>query len=559
MAVVSIAALLIITRLYLEAKDQTEQANKERGIAVEANAVAKREAEHSSAFKDYLLKDLLQIARPNRKGLKVTVKEALDIASNTIDDKFLKVNPELAAQLHDELGYTYSQLEQFDEAQKHQKRALELYLQAQGPDARATLLIRHNLFLNLVKLARWNEVDAEYDDLLNRMSRVLGESDPELLALLSTYATALEKRGKLHEAVDAYRKLATRYDNLTSPQSESSIITKANLANVLRSTDQHHEADLLMKDCLKRAKEELGPDHRLTLGLKANEALYYLQLRRFADAEPLLKEALESFQELYGLGSAPTLTLLNNLAGCYDGQGKFAEAIQLKKRVVEGRSKLFGPEHPDTLVVRSNLHCAEMDEALRRKVDSTKPYTDLQDLLKLRIKVSGADHHDTLLQAYTLGYFSNRRNDYAAAIGYFRQAMDGFRRIFGENHEMTMQSTMNLGGTYAKMKDHAQAEKVLRIAHDGVEKYKPKDHWLQGKVKSMLGQALAHQQMFGEAEPLLLKAYDIVKQNKQTSPEVMDMVLKNLAEYYSLRQLTTQADQWSARLKEHEKKTAHLR
>lgn len=558
LAIVTSAALAVITYFYFEANAERNKAETEKGLAQRAEGNARLAAAHSTAMKDFLLHDLLQVARPTRKGLKVTVKEALDIAAARIDESFAK-NPELAALMHDELGYTYFQLDQFREAEKHQRQALALYVKTAGPDARETIAIRHNIFSNLVQQARYEEADAEFDDLFSNSTRVLGEEDPETLSMLSSYARMQEKRGRLPQAISAYRRLADIYDKQTGKVSQAAIVTKANLANALRETGQHEEAGQLMKTCLMQANEQLGADHQITLGLQQNEALHLLRERRFTEAEPLLKSALNGFERSYGANAIPTLTIMNNLAGVYEGQGKYTEAITLKKQVVAGRSKILGPEHPDTIVVRSNLHCAEMDEALRSNTDSTRPYTDLQELLKLRVKVSGSDHPDTLLQSYTLGYFSNRRGDHSAAVSYLLQAAEGYQRTLGEKHEMTMQSIMNLGGTYAKMKNYPEAEKVLRFAHDIVEKYQPKDHWLQGKVKSMLGQTLAQLQNNREAEPLLMKAYDIVSKNSHAAPEVVEMTILNLAEYYNARHQQSEASKWRATLAEYQKQTAHLR
>ncbi|HMP15691.1 MAG TPA: serine/threonine-protein kinase, partial [Gemmatales bacterium] len=548
LVLVTLSALVTITMLYLEAREQRRQAEKDRDLAQKAEQQATQEKDKSIAMLN-LLRGLLEVARPANKGIQVTLKEALDTVVEKIDSHFAK-EPIVAAHVHDELGMTYFTLEQYQEALKHQTRALALYTQTVGPHHRDTLLVRSNLFSTHLAQGRYQEAEAEYSTLLEEMRQHLGEVDPQVLALLHNYASMQEKRGIFGEAVQAYRQLVTAYEKQSGINDSKTIIVKANLAGALHCKGDHDEANLLMADCLARAREHLGRQDRLTLGLQQNEALRYLHERQFTEAETLLKETLAGYQEVYGPDSLPGLTVLNNLAGAYEGQGKTAEALAIKREVASARARKLGEHHPETLVARYNLLCAELGDRLASKSSIEEPYRSLQELLQLRLEVLGSQHPDTLLNQYSLGYYSNQRDDFTQASHYFREAVQGYLKLFGEKHEMTLLSTIHLGATLAKMQPDTESEKVLRNALASVEKYQPKVHWLHGKVKSLLDQVLTRQHRFEEAEALLLQAYENLHDNTAANPELLDGCLQNLVEHYQTRGLPGEVVRWQARLDE---------
>ncbi len=92
--------------------------------AARARTRAETEAEKAKLLNTYL-SEMLEAPDPWVDGREVKVVELLERASQTLD-KTLEDQPEVAAQAHHRLGYTYYGLGLYDEAEPHLLRAMEI-------------------------------------------------------------------------------------------------------------------------------------------------------------------------------------------------------------------------------------------------------------------------------------------------------------------------------------------------------------------------------------------------------------------------------------------------
>ena len=81
-------------------------------------------------------------------------------------------------------------------------------------------------------------------------------------------------------------------------------------------------------------------------------------------------------------------------------EGKYAEAEAEYRAVLKLREKVLGPEHPDTLASRNNLAGALYGEGKYAEAEA-----EYRAVLKLREKVLGPEHPDTLLSRNDLAWF----------------------------------------------------------------------------------------------------------------------------------------------------------
>src|SRR5262249_53900983 len=107
----------------------------------------------------------------------------------------------------------------------------------------------------------------------------------------------------------------------------------------------------------------------------------------------------------------------NNLGGVYYGMGRLAEAETLFRRSLEIREKTLGPDHPDVAIGLNNL--AELYRAQGRLPDAEALF---KRALEISEKSLGSDHLDVSIRLNNLAGVSYDKEDWVAAVDYWRRS-----------------------------------------------------------------------------------------------------------------------------------------
>jgi serine/threonine protein kinase len=278
-----------------------------------ASAEAEQQEAVSRAVTDFVTNDLLGAASPwGTGGRELTARLLLDMASENVTKKF-RDKPLIEAAIRSMLGNNYRLIGDFDVAEQHLERSLEIQRELLGEEHLDTLHTMHRLIRLYANQSRYKEAEPFAVKVLETRGRVLGEE---------------------------------HVDTLMSMQ---------DLAWVYRDQGRYNEAEPLHIKNLQMTRRVLGEEHLETsVAMKGLGALYRKQ-GRFNEAAELLAETLEIDRRVRGEEYPSTLATMCHLALVYRDQGRYGEAEALFREMLDIRCRVLGEEHPHSLDSLRNL------------------------------------------------------------------------------------------------------------------------------------------------------------------------------------------------------------
>jgi serine/threonine protein kinase len=160
---------------------------------------AQRQATITEAVNDFLNNDLLAAVDPRRTTDRdLTVREVLDAASERIEGKF-PGEPLVEASIRLTLGETYIHLSEYDAAEQHLARALQL---RRAGNASAIEIADAQLLFGmvLIDLGRFDEAEKELADCVETCRREVGVTDPRTLDGMNNLAAVYYRLKRYEEA-----------------------------------------------------------------------------------------------------------------------------------------------------------------------------------------------------------------------------------------------------------------------------------------------------------------------------------------------------------------------
>jgi serine/threonine protein kinase len=470
-----------------EARAAGHQAQEERNRALQAEAEAKEQRDRAlaaekeaweseadtRAFSQFLVEDVLSVARPEGLmgglGIDVTVRRALDEAAKKVEERF-RGRPRAEAVARHDLGLTYGQLGEEVLAEPHARRAVELRQQTSGPHHPDTLSSMNSLAFRYYNAGRLDEALPLFEETLKLRKIKVGPDHPDTLQSMNNLALAYRQVGRTQEAV------------------------------------------ALHQETLKLRQAKLGPDHPDTLQSMSNLAFAYRQAGRRAEALALAAKALQLRKDKLGPDHPSTLNGMYVLAGMYQAMGRLTAASLLYEETLKLARVKFGADHPNTLGTMNNLALAY--QAAGRLAEALSLFEDTVKLAKTKL---GPDHHNTLRSMNGLALVYQNQGNFDRAEALFLEVLAHQKRKLGAEHPDAARTLAFLGQNYLKQQQYAEAEPHLRES-EAIYKKKVPDDWRHYHTQSLLGGALLGQQQYAAAEPLLLAGYQGLKQRVATIP-----------------------------------------
>ncbi len=321
---------------------------------------ARTEAE---AICDFLTNNVLIAMNPVEGGQNVTVLSVLDAISQGLEGKF-KDRPLVEAPIRYELGYTYWRLDSLDSikppwqrpeqlypdpAEKHLKRAYQLFKEQLGEDDPLTLETMLTLGLVYLHQVRLDEAEALLARTAEISHRVRGEEHERTLWCVNGLALVYWVQKRYKEAESLYFEMLKISRRVFGEDHETSLLFTGNLGRIYEEQERYDEAERMYLKVLQLQPDIVhyeDPHMALYISCLAH---MYLKLGRYDEAEHLLLQVLENRRIKRGETHLATLETVYFLGMLYKNQSHYDKAESFLLRAAWGRRLLLGDEHTDTL------------------------------------------------------------------------------------------------------------------------------------------------------------------------------------------------------------------
>jgi len=227
-----------------------------------------------------------------------------------------------------------------------------------------------------------------------------------------------------------------------------------------------------------------------------------------------------------GLTRDPELQaqMMSVMGTVYDNLGLYSRAKELQEGALKIRQRVLGEEHPDTLTSADSLarvlahegHFAEAEKIFR-------------ETFEVRRRVRGPEHPDTLKSEDHLALVLYDEGHYPEAEKMLRETLEVQRRVLGPQSVDTLTSINNLANLLWSEGHYAEAEKLDRETLEVNRRILGPEHPATLKSTLSLANVLHHEGNYAEAEKLDREAINV--QRRVLGPEHEDTLtsINNLA------------------------------
>jgi len=450
---------------------------------------------------------LLASVEPERLGGDAAVRSVLDNWAEQIENS-VPDQPEVRAALFDSLGWTYYNLELYEQAAPYLRLAVELYEQTQGPgsgDSRTALKARDRLAQILIYAGEPEEAQAVCVPALSRARELLGPGDPLTLTLLSTHAMLLQTRGQLVPAVNEFAEAVRGLERLSASEREIDLLlptVRHNYALALSDAGRFDEALQEYRTAYARLVELRGPGHPRTLDTATNLAALLDDLNRFQEAADLYRSLLEHGGRLWGAAHPRTLGVSRRRSAMLLRLGQLDQAAELAQRGVDLALEALGPDAPETLQCQNALNVSLLQSGQFERAEPSCRAV----LSGLRKSLEPDDPRlDTAMGNLSAALAGQEK--YAEAEQLSRAVLDRSLREFGREDPRTLRNLNNHARLLQDTNRHEQALELLREVLDIAERIQPGLPQNDQIFRYSLGRSLLSLRRYEEAETHLLKSH----------------------------------------------------
>jgi non-specific serine/threonine protein kinase/serine/threonine-protein kinase len=294
------------------------------------------------------LEEMLASVDPGEHGPNVTVREILDKAAETIEERFAD-QPLIEARLRHTMAEAYVALYQSAAAEPHVTQAIEIRRRLLGPEHLETLRSRYVLAYVYGCWARSSESISLLHDLIETQRRVLGEEHPETLRSSNLLARIYGEQGWYAEADSIQRRILGIWRRLEGEDHPQTLREIFRVALVSFRSGRYAEAESLYARALEGMRRVLGEEDPFTLDAMHGLALAHIQQGFSEKADTLLLQTLQAMRRVRGEAHAFTLGVCKTMAWQYQVHGRYAEAESLWSEILETARPAYGDEHHVTL------------------------------------------------------------------------------------------------------------------------------------------------------------------------------------------------------------------
>lgn len=518
-AAVVIGIAMLVTFYTLELASERDRAN-----------LSARQASEVSAF----LTDIFESASPlDTPGENLSAVDLLERGSERV--AALSGQPAVQAELYRIIGWSYSNLGEYERAMELLQRSVDLRAGDDSVDPSALAVSVENLAETNRKQRNYDAAVAGYRRALElrqaihglehaEVARVLGElggaygsanrsekaletyrealamkrrlgdePDSATADILGGIATELDDLGRYDAAARTHREAIAISEVVNGPLHPYTIIRRSNLGFVLHRQFRYEEADASFAETIARARRTWPSGHpRLAYYVQAHGQVL-VALGRFDEALPLLEEAASMAQALDGERSFSRAGALYGLSTWYTARGRFDEAGRLLDEARDVAVDVDGPNGYLANVIdfgiAGNLiaakHWVEAELPLRRIIgnpQSTSVYTDYRARAWLALACAKQGRREEARRRLGRALTDATGNDEASMISLYTIATEALRDI----------------GSLDQSLEHG--ERVHQIVSGRL----PPGNWIAAQATEQYARSLLAADRMDEARPLLL-------------------------------------------------------
>jgi len=231
-------------------------------------------------------------------------------------------------------------------------------------------------------------------------------------------------------------------------------------------------------------------------------------------------------------------SILHKAAWYAWSMGKGVEAEKMSIQALKVRKKIFGREHKDTL---SSMGMVGLVYKLRSNYDAAELLD--RETLQLKEKVLGKEHPDTLTSMSNLAVLLESQGKYDAAEPLYRETLQLEDMVLGKEHPNTLISMNNFSFFLSGQGKYDAAEQLSRETLQLKEKVLGKEHPHTLLSMNNLAVLLRRQGKYIAAEPLLRETLQLrEKVLGKEHPDTL-MSINNLAFFLESQGIYNTAEQ----------------
>ena len=440
---------------------------------------AEYQARVATSVLDFLREDLLAAADPAAApGRELSVRDALDLASEAADARFAQAPVEHAA-IRITLSDLYLQLGRADDAEREARRALELAAAAPEQHVAAQALLADAL----IARDRLDEAEALQAQVAAANLARHGADSRETLATRNRAARLHNRRGRYDEAERGHAAVAADAARLFGAQDVLALNAASERALNLQMLGRHDEALPIMQTGLEQRRAALGADHPATL--EAAHELGVLHRHR-GDAQAALAElqpTLEARRRVLGAHHPDTVASTNELATALQDLKRYEEAEPLFRAALDARLATLGESHQYTRNSMSNLGLLY---SLWGRLEQAAPL--YERALDIELRLIGDGHPDTLALMHNIAGLYRKQGRLDDALATHRRVLDGAQRSaqLGPGAWQTALFRAGFALTLQAAKDYAEGEREMQRAIAALEATLGADHARTVRAREML-------------------------------------------------------------------------
>ena len=295
--------------------------------AANARTRAETEAEKAKLLNAYL-SEMLEAPDPWVDGREVKVVEILDQASRELEQS-LGGQPEVAAQAHHRLGFTYYSLGLYEEAEPHLARALEISADVGDVPVDARVMMLTDMGALKIDTGELEEAERWAREAFELAERSLDPADPIRNTATHNLALALWYKGDVDEAARLMEICLEHSSPDEGVQESDRIATMSSLGNIYRQQGRIEEARPLLEKAYAWNRDHFGDDHPQTAISLNNLAFGYQELAQHDLALEMFRRSLDSRRRVHGDRSQSVIIGLHNLGMQLSLMDRDAEALPL--------------------------------------------------------------------------------------------------------------------------------------------------------------------------------------------------------------------------------------
>ena len=258
------------------------------------------------------------------------------------------------AKLLTNFGILYSNLSNFEEAEKYLQEVLDLRKKIIGEQSTDVAVSLNNLAVLHNQKGSYSTAQALIEKAIQTAESA--NTDKGLLAIMyNNKAYFLQMIGQTQQSLEIYEKAIqmNAEENKKKGLTFQRIATNKTLA--LQELGRTDEAIELCEKIIKIRKNRLGtssPDYAHLLNIAAS---LYMQKQDYKKVESYLQDAYKIYKKKLGEQHPSTAKVLNNLGLYYLSQNDLKRAEENIKQGYEIRKSILGEKHPDFNASQENL------------------------------------------------------------------------------------------------------------------------------------------------------------------------------------------------------------